>query len=83
MAGPAKPGLAHSDSCVERVTFRGRETVTHLLTADNMSVRSVHLGADGALVVELFRYDDKTGRAVESYRFTYGPEDRLRLKQAL
>ncbi len=66
------------DSVVERVTFRGKETSTHLLTADNLSVRDT---ADGGLVLELFRYNDATRRVVESYRFTLCSEDADRVRK--
>lgn len=67
------------NSTVKRVAFRGKETETHLLTADNMSVRR---GPDGGAVLELFAYNDK-GRAVESFRFYLCPEDRARVREAL
>lgn len=71
--------MTDSDSIIERVSYRGKETSTHLLTADNMSIRHA---PDGTLVVELFRYGEQ-GRALEAYKWTLGPEDRERLKQKL
>jgi hypothetical protein len=64
-------------STVKRVQYRGKERETHLLTADNMSVR---VSPDGHLVMELFRYG-ANNRVAESYRFYVGPEDRERLRR--
>jgi hypothetical protein len=66
-----------TDSIVERVSYRGKkETSTHLLTADNMSVREA---PDGTLVVELFHYG-ATGKPLESYKWTLGADDRRAIK---
>jgi hypothetical protein len=66
-----------SDTRVELAKYRGKETTTLLLDADNMSVRAE---PDGGLVLELFRYG-ANDRAIESYRFHISAEDRRRVKQ--
>jgi hypothetical protein len=70
----------HNETTVERVSYRGRESVTHLLTADNLSIQR---NEDGSRVLELFRYDERTNRAVESYRMVLCAEDVARLKADL
>lgn len=69
---------ANPESVVERVTFGKKETATHVLTADNLSVRDTN---DGGLVLELFRYG-VNDRALESYRFTLCPEDADRVRHS-
>jgi hypothetical protein len=68
-----------TDTRVERAMFRGKETTSLLLDADNMSCRGT---PDGGMVLELFRYND-AGRAVESYRFYLSAGDRKRLRHYL
>jgi hypothetical protein len=65
-------------STIERVNYRGRETRTHVLTADNMSV--CENKETGELVISLHRYNEGTSRAVESYEFRLCGVDRDRLK---
>jgi hypothetical protein len=66
-------------STVERVSYRGkRETSTHILTADNMSIREDK--ETGALILELFRYNAK-GDPVEGWQMRFCTEDRKRLRQ--
>lgn len=58
-------------SRITRVRHGARETVTQVLDSDEFAA---YQGADGRLVVELFRKGDK-GRLVESYRFAFSPDD--------
>ena len=67
--------MDNPNSMVERVSLRGRETVTHLLTADEISIRADNAGG---LLLELFRRDN-AGKPVESYRFHLCPEDTVTL----
>jgi hypothetical protein len=71
--------MTDSDSIVERMNYRGKETATHLLTADNLSIREA---PDGTLVVELFDYG-ANGVPLHGYKWTLGPEDRARLKHKI
>lgn len=69
-----------SDAGTSRVTlikYRGKETRRVLLEADNtgMSVND-----DGSLSVTLYRYGQDR-QALEAYEFTFGAEDRARLKR--
>lgn len=66
-------------SRVERVTYRGKESASLLLDADNMSSR---FQKDGTLVVELFRYG-KNDRVAESFRFYFQPDDVDHLRENL
>lgn len=65
-------------SRVERTRYGARESSKVILEADNMSVRS---SPSGELVIELFRYDEKTDRPLESYSFYFSPLDRSRLRK--
>jgi len=64
-----------TETSVEKVSHRGRETATHLLTAANLSIRT---GPEGELVIELFDEDARS-----SYRWTLGAEDRDRLRKVV
>jgi hypothetical protein len=72
MSGPAT-------TRIDRVRYRGKETATTLIEADNLSVRTA---ADGTCIIELFRYgaDDK---AIEGFRIALCSEDRARLRGKL
>jgi hypothetical protein len=73
--------MAEADtSTIERINYRGRETRTHVLTADNASVYENK--ETGELCLALHRYGDNE-RAVETYEFRLCAADRERLKPFL
>lgn len=67
-------------SRIERTRYGKRESTSTILEADNLSVRGT---SSGGLILELFRYHDKTGSPLESYSFHLCALDCKRLQQAL
>lgn len=70
---------ANPNSAITRVLYRGRETEAHVLEADNFAA---YHGEDGALVLDLTRYQGDTSKPVETFRFRLCPEDAAKLKWA-
>jgi hypothetical protein len=71
--------MTASTSSLTRVKYRGRESTTVLLEADNMSVRAL---PDGGAVVELFKYG-ADGKVVEGFKMAFCAEDCSRLRDEL
>jgi hypothetical protein len=69
-----------TSSTVKRVKYGRAETVTTILTADNMSARPT---PDGGFIVELFRHDSRGMRCLESWQFHFSPEDRATIRRKL
>nr|CAE27972.1 hypothetical protein RPA2531 [Rhodopseudomonas palustris CGA009] len=63
-------------SKLERVKYRGRETVTHLATVDDLICHSTN---EGGAVLDFIVYG-ADGKALESFRATLCPEDLSRVK---
>lgn len=65
-------------STIERVNYRGKETRTHILTADNMSVYANQ--ETGELCIALHRYGAQD-KPVETFEFRLCAQDRERLRR--
>lgn len=73
-----------ASSTIERVNYRGKETRTHILTADNTSI--YRNAETGELCIALHRYGDGRAnhdKAVETYEFRLCELDARRLKGEL